>query len=255
MKYILFRRLSVSLRHFLCCFLLIRRIADHKIELHIPSSCVHFPVCQTAFASPIKNSARSLLRCRFLIILTFKPVKQAHLPVFFLRFTIGDCPSQPIHLPDIPSDDIRNGLVFLCCRFSLPLVPQIFLKGNKKIHSGDQQTVSLKFITIDSLKGSCRPCQPFDLIRRVLIHHPQLPVKNPNTVCDRNDLTGRYIVPTDQIGRFTAGDFQSPVIHISLPAAMLRKRNLLCRLTAFCKHIRPAEPRFIGKIIHLPANP
>ena len=51
----------------------------------------------------------------------------------------------------IPCNDIGDGMILSDGRGTIPPGLQIFLKGHKQIHSGNQQVISLKFIAVGGL--------------------------------------------------------------------------------------------------------
>ena len=132
---------------------------------------------------------------RFLYLLfQIRLVKHTQLCIFVFRSAVGDCPRKPVHLPDIPGNNIRRLKIFGKSRPSLQTRQQILLKSHQQIDAGNQHIVALKFIPIRRFQCSVRPFKPIFFSCRELIDDPELPVKDADAVFNRNSLTALHIV-------------------------------------------------------------
>ena len=126
-------------------------------------------------------------------------------------------PGQPVHLPEVPADDVdhfpQEPNVRLCLEPSLIVLDHRI----QYIHPRNQQVVPLKLIAIGALERPQRPFKPFSVIGGVLIYYPQLTVQNADAVLDGDDFARGGIIAGDHIGRLAAGDFKAFGIHIGFP--------------------------------------
>ena len=108
-------------------------------------------------------------------LLQFQPFKHGKLLALF-RLAIGNGPRKPVHLPDIPGNDIRRPKIFRSRRLSVPSRTKVLFNGHQKIYARDEYIVALEFIAVRRLQRTICPFQPFALRKRILRHHAQLPV-------------------------------------------------------------------------------
>ena len=184
-----------------------------------------------------------------------KHSKQVHLLELLLWRSIGRGSRQPIHLPDVPGDDVCDFLIFRSGWFPFPPLPQVLLKGHQQVDPGDQYIIPLELISIGGPKRPHRPLQPFFFRLGILTHHPQLPVQQAAPLPDGYGLAGLHVISADQIGRFAAGDLQPPGIHIALPLLPLGKLHCGRRRPIFEEHLFRAKPHLVGIVVHHPAHP
>ena len=68
---------------------------------------------------------------------------------------------QPVHLPDVPRDDVGDVVDRLRQRVFAELGTVVFHKRGKHGFTGDEQAVALPFVGIDALESFLRGFQPF----------------------------------------------------------------------------------------------
>ena len=127
------------------------------------------------------------------------------------------------------------------------------------IHTGDQEIVSLKLIAIRRLHRAECPVLPVLSRLRKVRDRKELPIKQSAAGRNFDFFPRRYIIALGQIGCLSAGDFQTPAVHIPLPARCLMSLLLQKERIQILPHVRLhlfyAEPVSIERVIHEITDP
>ena len=161
-------------------FVLIGRISDNKVKFHFPA---FFRIVEFYFFfhSPVINITGDFFFLRFFL----RKRKYCHLFII-IKSIYGQIAVYAVHLENVPRNYINNLVQFADFRLSVPLVLHIVAKRHQQIYSGYQKAVTLIFIAVGALIGSCHPFQPFFFIVRIFAHHSQFAVKNAYSLTYRD---------------------------------------------------------------------
>lgn len=86
---------------------------------------------------------------------------------------------------------------------------KIFAAGKENIFSGEQQIISLKFISINALDGLFCPFHPFFLGFRMLVHNTKFSVQKPDSLPNRYQIACYRIISANKIRCFSTSYFQT----------------------------------------------
>ena len=193
---------------------------------------------------------------RFLyLFFQIRLIKHTQLGIFVFRSAIRDRTRKPVHLPDIPGNNIRHLKIFGKRRLSFEPRLQILLKSHQQIDAGNQYIVALKFIPVGRFQRSVRPFQPIFFSCRELIDDPELPVKDTDAVFNRDRLSALHVITRCKVGGLSASNFHAPGIDVLLPGFFRRNFYMFRRLIPLKKHIRVIKPNLIRVIVHLFHDP
>ena len=201
-----------------------------------------------------------------------RPEHGKEVKLFCLRLGLaaGHRQVQAVHLPNVPCDNVGNGLQLLFCGFALPAGLQMLCIGQQKVDPCQQKIIALILVAVGGLHRMSGIFAPFVLCGDVLAYHTQLAVQNANAPGYRNHLAGGGIVPGRQKGGFTAGHLQAAALHILHPCRGLALANRKLhrrfhRLPALGQLRRelpgalpcpqPTEPVGVQCVVHLVADP
>ena len=237
--------------------LIVRRIANDKIELHRSPPCIYPTILQSTLSPPVIDAHRRYLsrmrgeQSEFLDLLGQIKEHQLH------RLTllgIGNRPANPVHLPEIPRYRADDGAILLRCRLPPPACAQILLERHEEIDARNEEVIPLELVAIRRLIGAQCPPHPFRFIRDILAHDAQFAVKNALPLRERYALHRRDIIAVHEIGRLAAGDLQPPRIDIVLPLSAAWKTDARGQHTVHHKWIHTAKVRGIRIADHLPTD-
>ena len=196
--------------------------------------------------------------------------KEVKLFCLRLRLAAGHRQVQTVHLPQVPTDDVGDGLQLLFCWLALPAGLQMLCIGQQQVDPCQQQIIALILVAVGGLHRMGGIFAPLVLGGGVLAYHTQLAVQNANAPGYRDHLAGGGIVPGRQKGGFAAGHLQAAALHILHPcrgsaAASRKLHRRFHRLPALGQLHRElpggllcpqrTEPVGIQCVVHLVADP
>ena len=189
------------------------------------------------------------------VLLRVKELKQADLHPFF-RLAIRDGAGKPVHLPHIPHDDVCRMAQFLLGGFAFKACLQMLRECHQHIHPCNEQVVPLKLISVGRFQRPVRPFQPLALAFGILRHHAQFAVQNADATLYGDSFARFDIIARRKVGSLSACDLHPAGVHIRLPSlTVCGEFHFFRPLHVFEKHIRHAEPHFIGMVHHLFHHP
>lgn len=190
--------------------------------------------------------------------------KNRQLLVLFLisNTRTGNDTFQPVHLPDIPCDDVYCFVQYLFGREFLCAKPQdvpTYIRG-QDVLACKEQVVALPLIAVDRLQGDFHPFIPFlrvSVYAVVFIDNSKFAVEYADTL-KRLYLFACYgVITTCQIGCFAAGNFHAYVFYIVAPCLTfgVGKKNRIgvgspsMVVVLVIEDIFAPEPRFINEVV------
>ena len=89
---------------------------------------------------------------------------------------------QPIHLPNVPDDDVRDFSEEFHRRGHVEARFERFLERLEEIDPGDQEVIALKFVAVTGFDGAACPTKPVAAAVRVFVDEAEFPVEDADAL-------------------------------------------------------------------------